>query len=136
MDLQTLLERVKAAGGPDRELDAELWVALEPGATRKQWSYIHEASGRECHVDETRDATRRLIIVPSFTASIDAALALVERALPGRGYEIHQGIHETPMVRLIRPDESAPDEYDSASPPALAILAALLTALIAQKAEA
>jgi len=75
--LRELIARLEAAVGPDRELDAEMWLATTIGATRKKWSYIHTASGRECHIDETRTATGQLIVVPEFTSSIDAALTLV-----------------------------------------------------------
>lgn len=78
-----LIEALKSAKGPDRELDAEIWLHFTPGTTRKKWSYAHAASGKTCEVDETRDETRRLIVVPSFTASLDAAISLVERVRPG-----------------------------------------------------
>lgn len=148
MELEQLLERVKAANGPDRELDHRIWLALEPGVKRKQWSYTHTASGRECHVDETRDATGRLVIVPAYTASIDAALALVERVLPGwfwrSGHVPHRHWDGTKYrdnwAHLSRTDASNCDRGDEATGWAdsvpLAILAALLTALIAQKRTA
>lgn len=75
--MDDLIKRLEEATGPSRELDAEIWLAVEPGATRDQWSYTHEATGRVCHVDETRDAARRLVLVPSYTSSLDAALTLV-----------------------------------------------------------
>lgn len=133
--LQVLLERVKAASGPDREMDAAVWLALEPGVTRKQWSYIHTASGQECRMDETRDATGRLIVVPSFTASIDAALALVERVLPGWFGKVSFNGRGS-FCWLWEP--GVLDDDDDGKPiygktPALAILAALLTALAASK---
>ena len=76
-DLLVLADRVEKLTGPDRDLEAEIWLACTPGATRNKWSYVHKATGRECTVDETRDATGRFITVPSFTASIEAALTLV-----------------------------------------------------------
>ncbi len=79
--LTSLIERIEAATGGDMELDAEIWLACTPGATRDKWSYIHKATGRECTVDETRDATYRLIIVPEYTTSIDAALTLLPEGL-------------------------------------------------------
>lgn len=75
--LTSLIERIEAATEGSRELDAEIWLACTPGATRNKWSYVHKATGRECTADETRDATGRFIIVPSFTASIEAALTLL-----------------------------------------------------------
>ena len=80
-DLSDLISRVEKASGPDRDLEAEIWLACTPGATRNKWSYVHKATGRECTVDETRDATDRLIIVPSFTTSIDAVLTLLPKGM-------------------------------------------------------
>lgn len=80
-DLSSLIERIEAATGGDRELDAEIWLACTSGATRDKWSYVHRATGRECTVDETRDATGRLVIVPSYSTSIDAALTLLPEGL-------------------------------------------------------
>jgi hypothetical protein len=65
------------ATGPDRELDAAIWLLCVPGATRKQWSYVHIATERTCEIDETRDGSGKLIIVPTYSASLDAALTLV-----------------------------------------------------------
>ena len=80
-DLLVLADRVEKLTGPDRDLEAEIWLACTPGATRDKWSYIHKATGRECTVDETRDATGRLVIVPSYSTSIDAALTLLPEGL-------------------------------------------------------
>lgn len=68
--LDGLIERVKAATGPDQELEAELFDALigVDALDAKRWY----GGGWEARV----------------TASIDAALALVERCLPGWGLEI------------------------------------------------
>lgn len=138
-DLKGLLERVEKAEGPDREIDAEIWLALVPGTTRKQWSYIHKASGKECFVDETRDATHALINVPSYTASIDAAVALVEKLLPGWRLMV-----TTPGGAYLMSSDFEPAEEEWGEPkgftcaadaksPALALIAALLRALIAQQ---
>ena len=75
--LVALADRVEALAGPCRETDVAIWLAETPGTTRVQWSYVHKATGRVCEVDETRDADRRLITVPTFTASLDAAMTLV-----------------------------------------------------------
>ena len=75
--LTSLIERIEAATEGSRELDGDIWLASTPGATRDKWSYIHKATGRECTVDETRDETGRLIIVPEYSTSIDAALTLL-----------------------------------------------------------
>ena len=76
-ELLKLAERVEQLSGPDREVDALIWLEVTPGATRKETRFIHKASGKEQIIDETRDASRRMIIVPNYTASLDAAMALV-----------------------------------------------------------
>lgn len=90
-EIHEMFMAAEAADGPESEIDTAIWLAFTPGSSRKQWSYVHNATGRECHVDETRDATGRLIIVPEFTASIDAALALVRRDYPGIGIILQSG---------------------------------------------
>ena len=120
-DLTSLIERIEAATGGERELDAEIWLACTPGATRDKWSYIHKATGRECTVDETRDATDRLIIVPSYTSSLDAALTLLPEGLWWRGGTCsvsseatvcpdHNGPHRERLLRECQPTELIWDE--------------------------
>lgn len=77
MSLSELAARVEAAMGSDRELDAQIWIAVTPGATRRELRGIHKASGKEQVIDETREPDGRLIVVPAFTASLDAAMTLV-----------------------------------------------------------
>lgn len=79
-EIAALIAKLEMATGPDREIDTEIWLLVTPGATRKKWSYTHTATGRLCEVDETRQADRRLIIVPDFTASVDAAAKLTPQA--------------------------------------------------------
>jgi len=67
--LDGLIERVRIATGPDRELDIAIGDALPPA---KIFS-----SGHWFNRDD-------FIRYPAVTNSIDAALALVERCLPGK----------------------------------------------------
>ncbi|WP_375597611.1 hypothetical protein [Devosia sp. Naph2] len=71
--LEGLIERVKAATGPDRELD----IAI--GTTLGGWTYQPHVSHNFKWNDGKFDRPNG---PPSYTASIDAALALVERCLP------------------------------------------------------
>jgi hypothetical protein len=66
---------VAEATGPDREIDAAL--ALHFG-----WTIYDDGMGR---MDLWRDPDGKIGggLAPSFSASLDAALALVERVLPG-----------------------------------------------------
>ena len=72
-----IIARLEAATGPDRELDTDIWLMVEPEATRKISHYVHIASGTPQTLDETRRGDGRLITVPNFTGSLDAAMTLV-----------------------------------------------------------
>jgi len=106
--LPALLERVRAATGPDRELDLLIWKLL---VWKTPWNH-------ELHKTEL------------FTRSIDAALALVERMLPGAfdsvGKDEEEGGHWWAADLLV--DNIWHSGVGPTIP--LAILAALLSALI------
>ena len=104
-DLNELVERVKAATGPDRELD---------------YAISRFADG---------ELARHSSLHLPYTASIDAALALTERMLPGWDYVL-EGASRHCFV-LMHPDNEDGEGVfvETAATSALAILAALLTAL-------
>jgi hypothetical protein len=87
-DLTTLLalaERCEQAAGPDRELDAE--IALAIGYTREKKgrqriAWWRNPKGQQLGYDGWHN------FPPSFTASLDAAVTLVPE---GWGYELRQG---------------------------------------------
>ncbi|MDH7786387.1 hypothetical protein QBD01_002408 [Ochrobactrum sp. 19YEA23] len=68
----TLLDRLSKLDAPDREVDAE--IALQNG-----W---HLFPGDRWIGPEGK------IVVPEYTRSIDAAIALAERVLPGKGVDL------------------------------------------------
>ncbi len=113
--MRELLERVEAANGPDRELDAGIVVGLGLDNTCPFWLHSY-------------DRTTPVRI----TASVDAALALVERVLPGHRVALFtNGGGEGPTCVIMF--ESDPVKADERAPTLpLAILAAMLKALIAQ----
>jgi len=82
-DLTSLVERVEGASGADREIDRQLAVAIDGF-----WIEHQEYRGaRYCHLDKdgrvSMPGQAGDMLVPAYTASVDAALALVERVLPG-----------------------------------------------------
>lgn len=131
-DLSDLISRVEKASGPDGDLEAEIWLACTPGATRDKWSYIHKATGRECTVDETRDATDRLIIVPSYTTSIDAALTLLPEGLDWLVRTGERADGDQPYGHVFDGARFGIGEAEAATP-VLALLAAILRARQAAK---
>lgn len=122
MDLQDLLERVERARGPDRELDVAIAERLYPE--------ICTPSRRGSHHDEpvwqTRDG---LVRCECYTASVDAALALIEKVLPGLWWNV--GICSANPLTYSA-DLADGTERPGATP-ALALCAALLAALIEQE---
>ena len=103
---EALALRCEQATGPDRELDAAIWLLCVPGATRMQWSYVHIATERTCEIDETRDATGRLIIVPAYSASLDAARQIDTSALIVFASDI--GADGLPMVKVANNTSTSP----------------------------
>jgi hypothetical protein len=117
-----LLARVEAAMGPDRELDRDLAEWAYPDLLTRErrsvggeaFSWMHPRYG--------------LTRCEPYTASLDAALALVERCLPGRSWDLSFTLGDQPyyMANLLWP---AREFRAVARTPALALLAALLRAL-------
>lgn len=93
-DLADLIARVEAATGPDREADRAIarmigWHRVEPRFTRNRkggWIAPEDFMGVEQSGAPRLDSLHGTSIwpdVPCFTATLDAALALAERVLPG-----------------------------------------------------
>lgn len=129
-----LIERLEKATGPDRELDAVIWLAVTPGATRRS-STVKSSKGLwpDYTIDETRDANGILVIVPAFTASLDAALTLVPEGWSWK--LLHEPAHPN-LFRVVirRADELAkvaPAFVVSCPTPALALACAALRARLA-----
>lgn len=144
-DLKALLERVEKSREPDRELDADLVEGLDlhPGraAIRKPWI---DQDGRSSPAWYTPNGAYWWH-PPKFTASLDAVLALVEEKMPGANVKLlwtggdwRPGYLATARVGA---SYSGRDDHENGQPNArgegktlaLAMLAALLRALIAQQ---
>lgn len=124
-DLQPLLARVEAASGPDRELDKALWYKLifDPALDKKNDSYLKLIGSPQ----------------PLFTASLDAALALAERVLPGAGWlcgvKSNGGFMAELFLTRYISGVSPRLAYATAKTPALALVIATLRAMIATQGE-
>jgi len=101
-----LIKRVESARGPDREIDAAIAVATnEPN--QNYMTYQH----------------------PYYTSSLDAAVSLCERVLPGWHIEI-RGDHRFWHVQIGSLDQDKPGRADGRGrSPALALVLAVLRAV-------
>lgn len=134
LDLKALLERVRNATGPDRGLDGLLardvegWIphfALE-GEDIIDWPWMggHWHLPGDPDADDCQQAPSDE--PPAYTASIDAALALVERVLPGWQWCLNR--LGRPMA-LVNNGPGVQFECERAETMPLAILTSLLLAL-------
>lgn len=137
MSLEDLIERVEGATGPDREIEARLWCLQEGREFRKViWSdYKYPDGQKHWHSFRTNGGDVGCHSVPKFTASLDAALALCERVLPGVWWLIGRG-----KLTAAEPEYGAQlmfgeDEVlgvGEAPTPAVALILALLRALLSK----
>lgn len=140
--LREIIERVEKAEGPDREIDCLLWAYLIDGRTVTYLENNLVVSDKPGDVQiilgwidpgkVSRNFSTSRVEPKEYTASIDAALALMERVLPGAGWE-----------RMIQPDntvliyvwgEDGPGKaFETAAGTAVAIILATLRALQSQE---
>lgn len=119
--LASLLERVREAKGPDRQLAMDFAAFVlngewRPYAEGKRNKWLYGTTGKViCYGPEESER---------WFVSIDASLTLVERLLPGWTYTINHRHCELQHPKLREKDARG----FGATPP-LAILAALLSAL-------
>jgi hypothetical protein len=109
---RALASRLEEASGGSRELDREIFVALEP-----------EKASQRCYAGEL-EGNVAAYMTPYYTVSLDAALALVERKLPGWSWRIGNRPGGGAWVLL----GTSREEHLGATP-ALALLLALVKAL-------
>ena len=88
-DLSGLIARVEKAAGPDREIDAKISTVLLPDQwrARKRGESFGVGSGVGYAVF-IGDGAPSYNPTPSYTSSLDAVVALVERELPGYPFEL------------------------------------------------
>lgn len=129
--IDELIERCKAATGPDRHLDA----LIEVEARRHEAYRVGLDDNTRAYWRATIDGnvydTGTSYMSPHYTASVDATLALVERCLPG--WWLH-GLGKSPLhglwwCTLYSLDAQKAVEVEEADTAPLAILSSLLKAL-------
>jgi hypothetical protein len=136
--LRSLLERCKAATGPDRELDADIAVALGHKITwRTSVGTMEPYPDIHWQAPHYRAGLREPC--PCWSASIDAVVALIEIKLPGWDMELRRSSYGS-FCSLMpeNVNESDKEEHCYADSNVfmptlpLAMLCALLSALIAK----
>lgn len=105
MNLAELIDRVERAERGSLQLDVDVLEVVWP-----RW------------ITESEELARFV------TSSVDSALGLVERVLPGWEYCISKGLNE-PACASISPANRVTDACGEATTPALALVAATLRAL-------
>ena len=137
-ELKNLLERVKAATGPDRDMDAAIIVATTPSKmTDEDLVYLKVPQKSDQCAPGTYWLCQRsgmsLRTSETLTASVDAALALVESVMPECIVRIANDMSDIPDRQWL-----ATVGYMQSQPsanPAIAIIVALITALIVEDHE-
>lgn len=144
--LRELLERVEKATGADRDIDFDLILTFdeESYAAREIKSFRRWTGEKQVREDGLhywgisywKENFSSSCPVIKITASIDAAVALVEKVLPGAEYEITNlyGVASATLP-LNASDYSYETGRNECGSMPLAILAALLRTLISQAEE-
>jgi len=127
-----LIARLEALTGPDMEVDWD--IGLNVGGMKSVRTFGMAGNWFDRCVDETSLS----VSMPDYTASIDAAVALCERVLPGWRWGITQGTEDDDEVQGNVWPETTPftaylDSYGYHANPAIALLIAILKALDAKE---
>jgi len=144
-----LITRLSKLDAPDREVDAEIWLIELQSAESdpfggyglaEYWRYEYEAEEDGSVIQYARNGQVTHKIgrrsSPAFTASVDAAIALAERVLPGWKWRVGRTelfpngwayVHKYDPSNCDRKDEAACADGRAATP-AIALLIALLRA--------
>lgn len=126
-DLSALIARLESAEAGSRELDAHVEVAVraieaaKTGLTREHWAIWRASSSGIVGDGATQYASAPV------TTSLDAALALADRVLPGVRVMVERD-HDGKGWAMAQSKPEYPREMADASTPALALCIATLRA--------
>ncbi len=131
-----LIAKLEALDGPSREVDALIattiggFVYEKRGRDQKAWYYPSDGGWRRQLYSSFADK------LPAYTASLDAASAIVERVLPGWSWEARRSGFGNGQASVWNPMEQPRPgttiRADHKSSPAIALLIAALKALEAR----
>jgi hypothetical protein len=142
--MTTLIDRLRAAKGPDRDLDAEIYAAVHggfPAHLCHDWTRRAYSAGYVHGDDDGSNLTSWGKSAPEYTASLDAAMTLVQpgyfaklsfgRMVDQKGREFCHAVLEADadsLGRDMREDEPYEHEAINAHTPAIALTIAALLA--------
>lgn len=145
-NLSSLLDRVRKAEGPDRDLDAMILVAITPTLSTSDDLRYAMLRDSDCSpgtywIKQRSGASLRT--APTLTSSLDACLSLLRECLPGWRWYMAMGRSrpDEPLygASLLAPGRSADDEPDVIAEhehgPSLALLDCILQAILSQQSE-
>jgi hypothetical protein len=134
-DLDALIERVRGATEPSRELDRDIAIATFKGCedNHERARKVLISYGAQPWNFEVSGISGVSLRTPEpVTSSLDAAIALAERVLPGWAGEVDFG--GTGLQQAWMHEPSGARSFTSqSSTPALALILAILTALKEQE---
>lgn len=81
----SLIPRLEAGNGSDRELDGDLFEQFGGD----EWEKAYHRAQLPCGCPHDMAVKEARLYAPHYITSLDASLALVERMLPGWGYTIN-----------------------------------------------
>lgn len=134
-NLLPLITRLEAASGPDRELDAEIAFATRHPVNP---AYVREYAISGAKMNPTLSPIQNYLLEnsPHYTSSLDAAIALAERVLPGWHWSVYDtdGTIANNASAQVEPPEFTFNVSDGVGKtPALALCIAILRAVSEQK---
>lgn len=131
-----LIERLEKADRGSRELDAWVWCAFNDAVPHR----LTDSDRALIYVPRSGKGMRRESSFDFVTTSLDAALALAERVLPGLAWSMGQNVHHRHWIAYALGLDAGglPVEptHGSAPTPALALCIAVLRATTPAEADA
>jgi hypothetical protein len=131
-DLSTLIAKLEGLEGPSREVDAEIAATLRVPQNKAPAWIVRWAGAYAVHKGtkvalKHQDGSTGVWWSPQpFTASLDAAMALVEKKAPGTNWNLDKW---GASYQAILGEELASEVRGHAETPAIALLIALLRSL-------
>ena len=133
-DHTSLIARLESAGEGSRELDAALWLRLyrpeyTGGVKALEMRGWYDGRGHMILETDNGEEVADDLGIGSYTTSLDAALALADRLLPGFGFFLRKD-NDGCNCGLVYPEASfVTPGCGSSATPALAMSTAILKAL-------